>query len=222
MEMKNIGEASGIEQRSADEHHKPGPKPPTRTSAASGLATPPVGRWAKVHWALLLVALVPLVVAGQGQHFFYDEWAYIGGKLDTIPLPDLYLLPHNEHWSSLPLLAYRTLRASVGVGSYWPYLGVVPLVLAWRRRRYAVAAFGLPLLVYIMWHAHYGSSFEYPPNGSATVPLIVGAFVVVGLAAALTGYFGFQTTSMVTYLVVGLPILAGIVLACRALIANRT
>ena len=320
MEMKNIGEASGIEQRSADEHHKPGPKPPTRTSAASGLATPPVGRWAKVHWALLLVALVPLVVAGQGQHFFYDEWAYIGRKLDTIPLPDLYLLPHNEHWSSLPLLAYRTLRASVGVGSYWPYLGlllllhlgvthvlwrlmlvtgskpivatalaavfsvlgagaedlvwafqisfvgstllgvsavylavtgtaswpktwvlagltlaslatsgvglayliVVPLVLAWRRRRYAVAAFGLPLLVYIMWHAHYGSSFEYPPNGSATVPLIVGAFVVVGLAAALTGYFGFQTTSMVTYLVVGLPILAGIVLACRGLIANRT
>jgi hypothetical protein len=320
MEMKNTGEASGIEQWSADEHHNPGPKPSTRRSAASGLATPPTAQWTKVHWALLLVALVPLVAAGQGQHFFRDEWAFIGEKLDALSLPDRYLLPHNEHWSLLPILAYRTLHATVGVGSYWPYLGlllllhlgvthvlwrlmlvtgskpiiatalaavfsvlgagaedlvwafqisfvgstlmgvsavfmavtgtaswrktsllagltlaslatsgvglayliVVPLVLAWRRRRYAVAAFGLPLLVYIMWHAHYGSSFEYPPNGSATVPLIVGAFVVVGLAAALTGYFGFQTTSMVTYLVVGLPILAGIVLACRGLIANRT
>src|ERR1035437_7098032 len=195
------------------------------------------------------------------------------------PLPDLYLLPHNEHWSSLPLLAYRTLRASVGVGSYWPYLGlllllhlgvthilwrlmlvtgskpivatalaavfsvlgagaedlvwafqisfvgstllgvsavylavtgsaswrktavlaglalaslatsgvglayliVVPLVLARRRRRYAIVVLCLPLLVYLTWYASYGSSFLHGPPVSATLPLMVGAFVVVGL-----------------------------------------
>jgi hypothetical protein len=319
-DAQNTGKAPGVEQRSADEQDEPDPKPPALTSAATGLATPPIGQWTKVHWGLLLVALVLLVVAGQGQHFFRDDWAYIGGKLDALPLPDRYLLPHNEHWSLLPILAFRTLRATVGVGSYWPYLGlllllhlgithvlwrlmlvtgskpivatpvaavfsvlgagaedlvwafqigfvgstlfgvgavylavtgtaswrktvviagltlaslatsgvglayliVVPLVLEWRRRRYAVAVFGLPLLVYITWHAEYGSSLEYPLNASATVPLMVGAFVTIGLASALTGYFGFETTSLVTYLVVGSPILAGIMVACRGLIANRT
>ena len=53
---------------------------------------------------LLLAALAVLIVAGRGQHFFYDEWAFIGGKLDALPFPDRYLLPHNEHWTLLPLV----------------------------------------------------------------------------------------------------------------------
>jgi hypothetical protein len=97
MEMKNTGEASGIEQWSADEHHNPGPKPSTRRSAASGLATPPTAQWTKAHWALLLVALVPLVAAGQGQHFFRDEWAFIGEKLDEC---GHLIWPHFGHLSS--------------------------------------------------------------------------------------------------------------------------
>jgi hypothetical protein len=95
-------------------------------SATTALFTRPIGWWTKAHWGLLLVALVLLVIAGQGQHFLYDEWAFVGGKLDSLPLPDRYLLPHNEHWTLLPLLAYRTLGATVGVGSYWPYLGLLP------------------------------------------------------------------------------------------------
>jgi hypothetical protein len=285
----------------------------------SGLATPPMGSWTKIHWGLLCVALVVLVIAGQGQHFYFDEWAFVGGRREAIPLPDRYLMPHNEHLSILPLLAYRALGATVGVGSYWPYLGlllllhlgvahvvwrlmmltgsnplvatalaailsvlgagaenlvwafqigfvgstllgvsavhlavtgtasgrrtgvlaflttaslatsgvglayliVVPLVLARRRRRYAVAVFSLPLLAYVSWYAMYGRAFAHPATVSATLPLTVGAFVVVGLAAALTRYFGFENTPA-SYLVVGVPILAAITLACRDWIAERT
>lgn len=105
-----------------------GPSRQTLAPAPSGLATQPKGHWTKIHFGLLLVALVILGVAGQGQHFYYDEWAFLGSTRDALPLPGRYLLPHNEHWSMLPLLAYRTLRATVGVGSYWPYLGLLLLL----------------------------------------------------------------------------------------------
>lgn len=274
----------------------------------------------KIHWCLLLVALVVLVVAGQGQHFFYDEWAFVGSKLDAVPFPERYLLPHNEHWTMLPLMAYRTLGATVGVGSYWPYLGlllllhlgvthvlwqlmlvtgskpivatalaavfsvigsaaedvvwafqiafvgatffgvsavylavtgsaswrktivlaclitasvassgvglgyllVVPMVLARRRRRYAVVALCLPLLVYVTWYALFGRSLTHPPVASATLPLMVVAFVTVGLVSALTAYFGFSTNNMVIWLSVGVPILAVLTLACRGWMSERT
>jgi hypothetical protein len=315
--MTSRTESAEVDQQPVDE---PDPGPPTLPSASAGLTTPPVGRWTQVHWGLLLVALVLLVVAGQGQHFFRDDWAFAGRKLDALPFPDRYLLPHNEHWSLLPALAYRTLDAIVGLTSYWPYLGlllllhlgvthvlwrlmlvtgskpivatalaavfsvlgaaaedlvwafqigfvgstllgvtavylavtgstswrktgalagltlaslatsgvglayliVVPLVLAWRRRRYGVAAFGLPLLIYVTWYALYGRVLTHPPDASATAPLIVGAFVALGLVAALTGYFGLPMNSLAAFLIVGVPVLAGLTLACRDWMANRT
>lgn len=288
-------------------------------SASTGLVMPPIGWWAKAHWGLLLGALVLLVMAGQGQHFFYDEWAFVGGKMDAFPFPDRYLLPHNEHWSLLPLLAYRALGATVGVGSYWPYLGlllllhlgvthvlwrlmlvtgskpvvatvlaavfsvigaaaedlvwafqigfvgstllgvtavylaltgsvtwrksgvltavtlgslatsgvglayliVVPSVYAWRRRRHAAVVFCLPLLVYATWYTTYSASFIHAPHVSATLPVMVGAFVVLGLTAALTRYLGFENTAA-SFLVVGVPLLAALTLACRSWWADRT
>lgn len=308
-----------LSSNGVDAPGEPGPGPPALASADTGLTTPPIGRWTQLHWGLLLVALVFLVLAGQGQHFFRDDWAFVGRKFDALPFPDRYLLPHNEHWTLLPSLAYRTLGAIVGVGSYWPYLGlllvlhlsvthvlwrlmlvtgskpivatalaavfsvlgaaaenliwafqisfvgstllgvtavylavtgtanwrmtaalagltlaslatsgvglayliVVPLVLAWRQRTYAAAAFVLPLLVYLTWYAVYGHTLAHPPN-TATPPLTVAVFVILGLAAALTGYFGFEMNNPVGFLAVGVPILVWLTLACRGWIANRT
>jgi hypothetical protein len=320
MQLTNTPDAPDIRRPGADEPHEHAPRTPTPTSAATGLTTPRLGWWTKIHWGLLLVALVILVVAGQGQHFFRDDWAFIGGKLDALPFPGRYLLPHNEHWSLLPILAFRTLRATVGVGSYWPYLGlllllhlgvthvlwrlmlvtgskpvvatalaaifsvlgaaaedmvwafqigfvgstllgisavylavtgtanwrktavlaslilaslatsgvglayliVVPLLLAWRQWRYAITAFGLPLLVYVMWYAMYGRSLTHPPSASVTLPLTVGAFVALGLVTALTGYFGCETTILSFFTIIGVLILAALTLACRDWMANRT
>ena len=320
MQLTNTPDAPEVRRPRADEPDQHAPRTPTPASLASGLTTPPLGWWTKIHWGLLLVALVILVVAGQGQHFFLDDWAFIGGKLDALPFPGRYLLPHNEHWSLLPILAFRTLRATVGVGSYWPYLGlllllhlgvthvlwrlmlvtgskpvvatalaaifsvlgaaaedlvwafqigfvgstllgisavylavtgtanwrrtavlaslilaslatsgvglayliVVPLLLAWRQWRHAITAFGLPLMVYVVWYAMYGHSLTHPPSASVTLPLTVGAFVALGLVAALTGYFGFETAPLGFSLIIGVPILAALTLACRDWIANRT
>lgn len=319
METTSTAASSEMAELADNDSSEPGHRLPYLATTVSGLSSPPMGRWTKIHWGLLLVALVILVVAGQGRHFFYDEWAFIGGKLDALPFADRYLLPHNEHWTMLPVLAYRTLRATVGVGSYWPYLGlllllhlgvthvlwrlmlvtgskpivatslaavfsvlgagaedllwafqigfvgstllgvgsvylavmgtaswrktgvlaclvtaglatsgvglayliVVPLVLARRARRYGVVVFCLPLLVYVGWYVIYGSSLAHSPQATATLPWLVGTFIVVGLAATLTRYFGFPD-NLAYFLVVGVPILAGLALACRDWWTDRT
>ena len=68
-------------------------------------------------WALLLYL-------GCSLTFYWDEWAFItfdGGLVD-------YLRPHNEHWSTLPLMLYRATFGIVGLRSYLPYLAEVDLL----------------------------------------------------------------------------------------------
>lgn len=113
-------------------------------AAAAGLA------------GLLLLAL------GAGMTFFSDEWAFI----ETRSLGDLadWLRPHNEHWSTLPIILYRLMVETIGIGSYVPYqaavvaihLCVASLVFVLVRRRSGPApAFVAGLLVLL-----FGAGFE--------------------------------------------------------------
>jgi hypothetical protein len=76
-----------------------------------------------VFAALLVVALPLLLALGRYRWFFHDEWDYLagrnGGDIENI------LIPHNEHWSTLPILVYRALFRLVGLRSYLPYQGVL-------------------------------------------------------------------------------------------------
>jgi hypothetical protein len=78
-------------------------------------------RWLWVHAGTLAVGAVVLIVSVRGQWFFADEW-------DFLVLRGLHhasrglLEPHNEHWSTLPILWYRGLFSLVGLKSYSPYL----------------------------------------------------------------------------------------------------
>jgi hypothetical protein len=72
------------------------------------------------------------------QWFFDDEWGFLLHRgLSARQL----LTPHNQHWSTVPVLVYRALFALVGLHSYLPYLAVLfalHLVLAhllWRAMR---------------------------------------------------------------------------------------
>ena len=69
--------------------------------------------------AVLVIALVLFVVLGRSQWFFHDEWDFLvnrhAGSLD-----DLFR-PHNEHWSTLPILVFRTLWRLFGLRTYVPY-----------------------------------------------------------------------------------------------------
>jgi hypothetical protein len=55
--------------------------------------------------------------------FFADEWAFIEGR--SLANPATWWSPHNEHWSTLPILLYRLMVETIGIGSYVPYLAVV-------------------------------------------------------------------------------------------------
>lgn len=58
--------------------------------------------------------------------FFYDEWDFL---LDPRPLtPAVAFQPHNEHWSTLPILAYRGLEAAFGLGSYRPWMALLAVI----------------------------------------------------------------------------------------------
>jgi hypothetical protein len=60
---------------------------------------------------------------GLGLTFFSDEWAFIETR--SLVDPTTWWAPHNEHWSTLPILVYGALLEVVGLRSYLPYLAVV-------------------------------------------------------------------------------------------------
>jgi hypothetical protein len=66
-----------------------------------------------------------VLATNTNQWFFADEWEFIARRSRPAGLGDtirMYLRPHNEHWSTLPLLVYRAIFGVVGLKAYWPYL----------------------------------------------------------------------------------------------------
>jgi hypothetical protein len=53
------------------------------------------------------------------KNFYYDEWDFVTKARPWDP--SLLLLPHNEHWSTIPLLVWKVLFIVVGIRSHLPY-----------------------------------------------------------------------------------------------------
>ena len=72
--------------------------------------------------------------------FFGDEWNFLVGRgLSYAPTnPQSIWFPHNEHWSTLPVLLWRALYSGFHLSTYWPYIlpvlfaQVAVMHLAWR------------------------------------------------------------------------------------------
>ena len=107
---------------------------------------------------IAIVAFAALLWLGRGMTFFADEWAFIETR--SLGDPRSWFVPHNEHWVTIPVLLYRTVVETVGIGSYVPYL-VVLLVL-----HVAVAA-----LVYRLTLRSAGPRFALV---AATIALFLG------------------------------------------------
>ncbi len=60
---------------------------------------------------------------GRNRWFVGDEFDFLAARRAG-SFHDLFL-PFNQHWSTLPVLAFRALWAIVGLRSYLPYLGLV-------------------------------------------------------------------------------------------------
>jgi hypothetical protein len=81
-------------------------------------------RFSTVDWPPILLALgalILLVWLGRDMTFYHDEWALILKRDLSI---DGILAPHNEHLSATLVILYRVMIQTIGLGSYWPYLGV--------------------------------------------------------------------------------------------------
>lgn len=78
--------------------------------------------WA-VFAAIALGGALVLIWLGRGMTFFADEWAFIESR--ALGDPMTWFSPHNEHWSTIPILVYRALVETVGLTSYVPYQGLV-------------------------------------------------------------------------------------------------
>ena len=134
------------------------------------LAGPAIARWSgwldrnatRAFGGLAVAAAMAILWFGRGLTFFSDEWAFIENR----SLGDIagWFEPHNEHWSTLPVVAYRLLVETVGLGSYLPYQLVVValhvlvcwLVLRLVRRR-AGALAGLIAATLALF---FGAGFE--------------------------------------------------------------
>ena len=73
-----------------------------------------------------VAALSLWLVLGRDQWFFSDEWDFLAGRTGG-DLGDLFH-PHDNHWSTVPILVYRLLWWLFGLRTYLPYLVVVVLL----------------------------------------------------------------------------------------------
>lgn len=99
-------------------------EPPSSRPASSPVASSWRERLRSVDrppLALGAVALAVLVWLGKDMTFYHDEWALILKRDLSL---DGILAPHNEHLSATVVILYRVLLGTIGMGSYWPYLGV--------------------------------------------------------------------------------------------------
>ncbi|MFP5375227.1 MAG: hypothetical protein ACLGIO_00400 [Acidimicrobiia bacterium] len=73
----------------------------------------------------------------RNQWFFGDEWAFFAHRMTGWGGRVLFA-PHNEHWSTAPILVYRALYAVAGLRTYVPYVVVLVVLhlatahLLWR------------------------------------------------------------------------------------------
>jgi hypothetical protein len=76
----------------------------------------------------LLVAGAILVGFARRLYFYGDDWDFLLTR-GTVEGADLGLFtPHNEHWSTVPILVYRALFAVFGLDQYLPFALAVILV----------------------------------------------------------------------------------------------
>ena len=132
----------------------------------------------------LAIGLPLLLWLGRGMTFFSDEWAFIQTR--SLGDPGTWLTPHNEHWTTLPVIVYRLLVETVGLRTYVPYLAVVVALhgvvvtlafIAIRRSGGPLASVAVAILLLL-----YGSGFENLYWGFQTG--FVGA-TAAGIAALL-------------------------------------
>jgi len=139
---------------------------PVRTAdEASSTVLPATPRAVRlVHLLTLTTAGVFLLVEATKQWFYLDEWDFLAYRGLRFTGTEGLFAPHNEHWTTIPILIWRGLFNLVGVRDYWLY--ALPLIVA----HLAV--------VHLVWRLML--RHEVDPW---TATLLVAAFAVLGVGS---------------------------------------
>jgi hypothetical protein len=95
----------------------------TSSAPDAGLERTSGDKASRVALFVFVVAVavaVPLYLwRGRHQWFYLDEWDFLAGRSAT-SWHDL-VRPHNEHWSTVPIVVYRLMWRMFGLRTYTPY-----------------------------------------------------------------------------------------------------
>lgn len=90
------------------------------STSPDGRASERAAAW--VFGVYVGIAMPVLIWMGSYRWFLGDEWSFLTDR--SVTIHDLFRA-HNQHWSTIPVLAYRGLYSLVGLHAYWPYQLVV-------------------------------------------------------------------------------------------------
>lgn len=126
--------------------------------------------------AVALVAAGCALVGYEARHltFYLDDWNFVLGRRGFSA--QVFLAPHVEHLSAVPILAYKLLLAVFGAGSYAPFMVLLLLV-------HAVAC----LLLYVLARRRVGPWLALAPTA---VLVVLGPAWQDLLWAFQVGYLG--------------------------------
>jgi len=133
---------------------------------------------------MVVMTFVGLLYMGRSMTFWQDDWSYV--DFDGHGSLLAYLIPHNEHWSTIPRILYAALLSVLGLRSYLPYLAVllilnlsavvgVYVLVARRHRRLVALAMVIPLLIFGSGYENllYASQFGFAGSVAAGVWALV-------------------------------------------------
>lgn len=92
------------------------------------------------HVVSLIVGYVVLLWLNRDGWFFADDWDFLTDR-GFAPEDAGLFEPHNEHWSTIPILIFRGLFSIFGLRTYLPYISVLLILhvavvhLLWRTMR---------------------------------------------------------------------------------------
>lgn len=103
------------------------------------------------------VSAVLLLHLGRGTSFFYDDWWFVTGRMDWTPR--VFLEPHSGHLSVLPILVYKVVLETGGLGAYWVLRVILTLLVVlcgwlvfvyarWRVDAWIAVTIATPFLVF--------------------------------------------------------------------------
>ncbi len=143
------------------------------------------GRRAAVALAVVEAgAAVVWMIVGRVQWFYNDDWDFLASRR-LANVGDLFR-PHNEHWVTLPVIAYRVLYAMFGLHTYTP----------WRVMVLSVHLVAVALVFVVMRRAGVGPWIAFAAASLLALFGAGSADILVPVQVAFTGAFVLGLTQL--------------------------